>query len=43
MNKPMLDEYQTVIENQAHSHIKNQSNISQGDTQVDTRILRYVT
>jgi hypothetical protein len=38
----MLDKYQTIIENQAHSHIKNQSNITQGDTQVDTWISRYV-
>ncbi len=43
MNKPMLDEYQTVIENQAHFHIKNQSNMTQGDTQVNTQISRYVT
>jgi len=39
----MLDKYQTIIENQTHSHIKNQSNITQGDTQVDTQISRYVT
>jgi hypothetical protein len=43
MNKPMLDGYQTIIENQVHSHINNQSNITQGDTQDDTQISRYVT
>jgi hypothetical protein len=43
MNKPMLDKYQTIIENQTHSHIKIQLNNTQGDTQVDTKISRYVT
>jgi hypothetical protein len=43
MYKPMLDKCQTIIENQARSHIKNQSNIIQDNSQVDTWISRYVT
>ncbi len=42
MNKSMLDGYQTIVQNQAHSPTKNQSNIILGDTQDDTRISRYV-
>jgi len=38
----MLDGYQIIGENQAHSPTKNYSNITLGDTQDDTRISRYV-